>query len=337
VTNNLSDISRIAELLRYSTNRKVVEDFLRSKGLQHSASNWEEFIAKRIIPSVENNELHENDFLALLSSVEEYGKQHIFLYSCPPEIAENLLSETRVLQELRSAKWETLIESPLALDTPDVPTVVDVRLEKAAVPLSLTIKEVYTHRAYKPDSSKEVGDQLIKTWRIIRTRAVNIAKLHRDGLLEIRLASVTESSYKEQRERFLHQLVNMIPIHQFNPITFAPAKNKLSSNKQELSQTLRFADTILKNENGTTFKVSSGSVSDDLAADEGAIESEGGFLRHNGAYAEGQNFFIKAVPDSLSKEILILMSGEPHEFGVMANCSEADYSYVLGELRKLNG
>jgi hypothetical protein len=336
VTDTLQDISRIAQLLRYSTSRKVVEDFLQSKRLPHTARNWEDFINERIIGSVEKNQLSSDDFLKLLSSVEECGKQHVFLYSCVAPVAERLLDETRVLTDVKNANLEHVYGSPLALDTPDTPTIVDIRLEKAVVPLTLVVKEVYTHRAYKAASSKEEGDELTKVWRIIRTRAVNIAKLHRDGLLEIRLASVSESSYKVQRERFLKMVGNLIPIHLFAPVNLAEAKKNISVNKLALSSSLRFADTILRNENGTIVKVSSGSSADNLAEDEGALASEGGFLLHNGAYADGQNFFIRPVSNLLSKETPIIMSGELNEFGITAQCSEADYNYVISEIRKLN-
>ena len=314
----------------------VVQDFLRSKELPFSATGWDDLTNKRIISHIDSGKLNEGDFLNLLASVEECGRQHVFLYKCEPAVALRLLGESRVQSQLRSRGLDALLTSPLALDVTEVPTIVDVRLEKANVPISLTVKEVYSHKAYKPSSSKEEGNELIRTWRIITTRAVNVAKLHRDGLLELRLASVSASSYKDQRERFVRQLDELIPLHQFSPINFAPAKNKLSDGKTELSAKIRFADTFLRNENGTTVKVTSGSSNDDLAEDQGARAGEDAFLGHNGGYADGHNFFIRAVDGVLSKEILILMSGEPNEFGVMANCSEADYNYVLRELRNLN-
>lgn len=337
MTNTLNDIRRIAELLRFSTSKQVVEDFLKSKQLPTSSTSWDDFIARRIVEPVEAGAITAEEFAALLSSVEECGKQHVFLYQCDPGIAQQLLEPQRIQHDVRRAGLEALIGAPLALDTPAAPMIVDIRGEVASVPLSMTVKEVYTHEAYKLlGAPRIVGDELTKTWRIIRTRAVNVAKLHRDGLLEIRIDSVSESSYQSQRDRFVAALGEIVPIHKFGPVHFAVAKENLSTNKQSLSKSIRFADTILKNDYGTIFKVSCGSIEDDLAADEGAIAGEGGFRQHNGAYADGQNFSFKAVPGSLSKEIKILMSGEPNEFGVIAHCSETDYNYVLSELRKLN-
>lgn len=333
---NLNDIPRIAELLRFSTSRKVVQNFLRSKNLAHSSTSWDEFITKRIIQPVDDGELDVKDLLNLLASAEEFGKQHIFLYQCSAKAAAELLDPARLTPVLKKRGLESLIEAPLALDTPEVATIVEIRIEAAKVPLSLTIKEVYAHEALKQTGIARDGDSLTKTWKVVRTRAVNVAKLHRDGLLELRLASVSESSYKEQLERFIRQLGDIIPVQMFDTVDFSSAKAKLCDEKDALSDKIRFADTILRNEFGTTFRVASGSRDDDLAQDEGARAGEGAFLGHNGAYPDGHNFFFREVPDELSKEMLILMSGEANEFGVMANCDESDYNYVLRELRSLN-
>ncbi|MYN28786.1 hypothetical protein [Duganella levis] len=337
MTITLTNIQRIAELLRFSTSKQVVENFLRSKDLPTSSTSWDDFIERRIVAPVENEEIGVEEFAELLASVEECGKQHVYLYQCDATIAQQLLDESRIKRDVQRAGLDNLLGAPLALDTPPTPTIVDVRWEMAKVPLNLTLKEVYTHEAYRLLGAPVIAnDQITKTWRIIRTRAVNVAKLHRDGLLEIRIDSVSDASYQVQRERFIQALGEVIPVHKFGPINFAKAKAKLSTDKQALTKIIRFADTILKNENGTIFKVSSGSSEDDLAEDDGALAGEDSFLKHNGAYAEGQNFSFRAVQGLLSKEIKILMSGDPNEYGVIAHCSEDDYNYVLSELRKLN-
>jgi hypothetical protein len=176
VTKALNDIARIAELLRFSTSRKVVQDYLRTKNLPFSGG-WDDLIEKRIIQNVNEGNLAVDDFLGLRSSAEECGKQHVFLYQCSAKVAEVLLAEQRRLPILRDRKLDGLIANPLALDTPDGATIVDIRHEKATVPLSLTVKEVYSHEAYKPAGVQRNGSQLVRTWDVVRTRAVNVAKL----------------------------------------------------------------------------------------------------------------------------------------------------------------
>jgi len=336
VSSALNNLPRIAELLRYSTSKKIIEEFLRGKSLAFSNKGWDDLIANRLLKYVDENLISENDLLGLLSSVEEVGRQHVFLYRCDPDIAIKLLDKERVHGEVAKIGMTALLVQPLALDTPDSPTLVDIRLQEAEVPLSLTVKEVYSHEAVKLSQTQKTENRMVKTFEIVRTRAVNVAKLHRDGLLEIRLASVSEQSYKEQRDRFEKHLGDLIPIHQFGKVDFTIAKEKLSDRKSDLSEKVRFADTILKNANGTTVKVMTGSRDDDLAQDKGAVAGEDAFLAHHDGYPDGHNFFLKAVPGVLSKDILILLSGESHEFGVIANCEEPEYNYVLRELTSLN-
>src|ERR1700761_6410990 len=101
--NTLTDIRRIAELLRFSTSKQVVEDFLREKQLPTSSTSWDDFIARRIVAPVEAGEISAHEFAALLSSVEECGKQHVFLYQCDPGIAEQLLDPQRIQRDVRRA------------------------------------------------------------------------------------------------------------------------------------------------------------------------------------------------------------------------------------------
>jgi len=334
MTQKLIQTKRISTLLRQTTSLQVVRDFLRQKSLPFSGG-WDELTNKRLIPYVEDGKVSADDLLALLGSAEECGKQHVFLYTGVPSRVATMIDEKRVLPILAERGLDVLLQQPLNLDMPAAPTIVDIRWEGTGSSRAFVIKEVYTHETRKKGKVDKVGNQIVQFYDVEPTRAVNIAKVYRDGLLEIRLASVSESSYKEQRERFLRHLGELVPIQEFSPLNFGTAKARLHSDRDNLTDKIRFSDAILRNENGVTIKVTTGSSEDDLAQDQGARAGQDAFLRHDNAYADGHNFWFRPV-EGLSKQILILLNGEPNEFGIMANCSETDYNYVLRELRALN-
>jgi hypothetical protein len=336
VTKPLENIRRIAELLRQTTSLSVVRNYFKEKGLTFSGGGWEDFTEKRIVVQHDEGSLTTKDLLKILGTAEIYGKQHIFLFDTPQARVAGILDRARVESVLKRRKLGHLIEASVSIDTPDEPTFVAVEWSGSGKGLSLTIKEVYPHRVLKLAGEDQTALGVVKRWEYDFTRAVNVARLHQDGVLEVRLASVGEASYKDKLNDFLARLGELVPIHEFNVTRLDKAKTALREDQVKLRPKIRFSDTIMRNENGITVKVTTGSSEDDLADDEGAQAGQDAFMNHNNAYTQGHNFWFRAVQDKLAKEILILLNGEPNEFAVMANCSESDYEYVLRELRALN-
>lgn len=333
----MPDIALIIELLKQTTSISIVRDFLKAKNLKYSASSWDALYRDRILPSIENGQLDPNDLIKLLRNVEEYGHQHIFLYECTPEMARSLMDRSHVRRIYAREGIESVLDSPLILDQPVEPTITDVRWASAgAIDLSLTIKIIEQRTSQRYVGDEVSGNYILKRYERINERAVNIVKLHRDGLLELRITSQANSSNYLDNIRVLQGMVGLFPRSEFNPISLSTAKNRLWHNRAELTTLIRYSDSTLRNNNGTVLRAATGAESADLLQDTGAISSLNEFLNYEDAFCDGSNIWFKAQDPEPSKDIHVLLSGELNEFAVTANCTENDYGYVLKKLRALN-
>lgn len=335
MADDLQKTKQIIELLRQTTKIPVVSEFLKQKGAHHSAGSWEDMETKRLLPALASKLISNADLIGLLRSAEECGRQHVFLYSCDAPRAIDLIDRARVSGILRSQGRESLLTEPQVLAQPASPTIVDVRWDTAAVDLRLVIKEVELRSQQRFLRTERDGNTLRKIYEIREERVVNIMRLHRNGLLEVRVGSHANSSqYQDDVNRFWRQVDAFIPRNDFLDVSMSLAKAKLLTDRNNLLDRIRYTDSTLRNDNGVVLRAATGSEASDLGQDEGAQASLDAFMQHD-AYCEGHNFYFKAV-NGLKNDVHVLMTGALNEFAVPANCSQEDYEYVLDQIRSLN-
>lgn len=326
------------KLLKETATLNVVCDFLKNKGLHHSASSWDKLLSERIIPSLEEKQITVNDLIALLQRAEEYGRKHTFLYKCLPSIAEELLNERRMEAILKSSGLDKLIDKPAILDQPESPTIADVRWLKNpnGITEGFLIKIIEARISMEFVGEESDGNLVSRQYKQVKERAVNVVKLDTKGNLEIRIASQKNSTlYKDNLVKMWDLVGEIFPRLNFAEISLHKAKDRLWNDKAELQSLIRYSDSTLKNESGTVLKAASGSFDSDLFDDTGATDSLATFLSHK-AHCETFNIWFKANAPLPSKDIHVLLSGEINEFAITAHCNEEDYAYVLGQLRKFN-
>lgn len=333
-------LRRVVELLSEATTLPVVRSFLQERGLPHSAGSWSSFEHDRLRPYLANGRLTEEDIFDLLRLGEEYGKQHIFLYKASPQTAVELLDYSTLQEAARQQGVAHVLDKPDVLSAPEEPTVVDIRLEGGAADdrKALVIKLVEARTSLElVDFQTDERDRIIKTYQRSVTRGVNVVRLHRDGLLEIRIGSHTTSSrYKEDLKNILELISFVIPIEKFYEIHLHKLKDRLWTDRETLKQYIRYSDSTLRNGKGTVLKAATGSTEADLYEDTNATSSVKSFLTGD-AYFDGSNIWFRKDANGLSREVHVLLSGLPNEFAVPAHCPREDYEHVLGQIRQLNG
>lgn len=117
----------IFRLIEGATSQDLVRDFLRARDLAVSAKNWDDLYQRRIHPALLEGTVTVDALRGLLREVEESGRQHVFLYRCPPERSRALLGDARVRHAVRDMELGDIMTRPLDLELPDEPTIVDVR------------------------------------------------------------------------------------------------------------------------------------------------------------------------------------------------------------------
>jgi hypothetical protein len=199
------------------------------------------------------------------------------------------------------------------------------------------VKEIEprTRRKFLRDEIKDGHFHRIYTNE--QQRAVNVAKLHRDGLLELRIASHANSSkYDGDLIRFWRQITDFFPYREFKPQSLTTAKDELWEARGELRELVRYTDATVCNVAGNLLRAVTGSERNDLSGDDAIGQSLDLLMdQDKDAYCADANLWFRKSAH-LSTDVHVILNGEVNEFALPAHCSEEDYKYVLSQIRFFN-
>lgn len=332
------EVSQVMSLLYQTTTLPVVRNYLKEKGLYCSAGSWVDFEHKRVRPALDNEDLTKEDLYELLRLGEEYGKQHVFLYDVSTDYAKSLIDESWVQEKAEELEIEGLLEAPIILEEPPDPTISDIRIEyEEEEPERLVIKIVDSKSHMELVSENKDNDgNIIKKYKWVSERSVNVVRLHSVGILEVRIGSRKSSSnYMDELQEFLDIISPFIPQDRFRELPLFKAKERLWYERDNLKNWIRYSDSTLRNANGTVLRAATGSADSDLFDDRHATSSVEAFISKHSNF-DGSNIWFKGEENGLTRDVHVLLGGLPNEFAIPAHCPPEDYEYVLQELRKLN-
>lgn len=341
LTDKDSQLSRlIFELIKKSTSQSVIKDFLESKSLPKTADNWDDYYSRRIYPALEAGTISVAELRALLSRAEESGRQHIFLFKCDSNRAKAMVDPKRVNRVAAENGLQVLLKEPKDLDLPSAPEIVDIRCEKILEPNigeTLTVKVVETReiKTFFAERRDSVTGNLIKEYKIDKRRAVNIARLHENGLLELRIASRDNTvKYLDDVRVLFGKISKFILYSEFTKVSLDHAKTTLVKDKSIMSG-VRYSQSSARNDYGCVMQLATSTQEESLTSDAGSMAAITEFLEQDG-FVTGANVYLE-IPNAVRKqELHVLLSGEVNEFAIPVACTPEDYSFVLGKLLSIN-
>lgn len=333
------NIQLLLKLIEKATSIAVVRDYLKAKGLQHSASSWDDLRTKRIVPAVDDGRLSFDDLYSLLRRTEGFGRQHIFLYHCDPARAAIMVGERRVRSLLKQMGIEGVRESPLVVDLPDSPELVDVVFSDSDQHSAVTFKEVETRTTRKPREEQvdKAAKTVTKVWDIEEHRAINVARIWANGTLEVRIASRDNTTrYHDDLANFFKRLSPLVKRAEFKEVSLRHVKHNLWAKKSELKDSVRFSTYTLENDDGLSLRANASLSTDDLADSEVLDKSLAQFMADKTTHCSGSNIYLKRPTDDESKWTHVLLNGEDNEFAITAAITAEEYDYVLQQIRTYN-
>jgi hypothetical protein len=332
-------LSLLLKLIERATSIAVVRDFLKSRNLPHSAASWDDLRTKRILPAIDDGRLSLEALQALLRSTEGFGRQHIFLFKCPPDRAVAMIAEERVRSLLLDKGVGEAEHDPLVVDLPPEPTFVDVRFRKVSGLKSLTLKEI-EKRTSKKLTSETTDDEAMtftKVYRVEHQRAINVARLWDNGLLEVRIASRDNATrYRDDLAHFFNRLKPIIPRNEFAEISLRLLKKNLWAKRVELQHLVKFSTYTLQDDEGMSLRANAVLSTDDLAGSERIAKSLAEFNAETVQCSDSNIYFKIVEKGETVKEIHVLLNGEDNEFAVTAAITEEEYEYVLHQVLQNN-
>jgi len=300
----LEHVRLTVELLSKATSLGVVSEFLKNKGLHHSAGSWDEMRDKRIVPAVGKQRLRVADLVKLLSDAEEYGRSHIFLYQGKQTDTRRIFENSRIATISKRLGYSRALESAVLVDLPNEPTLTEIRQDTSNERPCWVFKIVETRQEKEFVEETAVNNRITREYKINRVRAVNVARLHESGFLEIRIQSHTNSTlYAADLNRIRTLLRDYLPPDVFKPVSLTKAKKALWDTRTAKDRKIRFSDSTMRNDYGTTISASTGTEQSDLFKDSGASDSIDHFL-DKGAYCDAENiWWLRATVLSIARFI----------------------------------
>lgn len=332
-------LSLLLKLLERATSLAVVRDFLKSRDIAHSATSWDDLRAKRIIPAIDEGKLTFADLFALLRRTEGFGRQHIFLFRCQVERAVAMIAEARVRDLLLEKGVDAASDDPLVVDLPPVPTFVDVRFEQVGGAKSMTLKEIEkrTSKKLKSEVTDNEAMTYTRVYKVEHQRAINVARLWSNGLLEVRIASRDNATrYHDELTHFFNRLRPIIARNEFVDVSLRQLKKNLWANRADLQNLVKFSTYTLQDDEGMSLRATTVLSTDDLAGSERIAKSLAEFNAETVRCSDSNIYFKIVEHGETVKELHVLLNGEDNEFAVTAAITEEEYEYVLRQVLQHN-
>jgi hypothetical protein len=323
------DFPLVAQLLEHATSLTVVGDYLKKRGLAHSAGSWEEMRENRLTPELRKGTLTITDLIELLAEVEEYGRAHTFLYTIPKNECALLLNEDRVRNTAKKLGVLDRLGPGQVLDQPATPTLTSIRLGSDERGTSLTLKVIEKRDEHELVGEEIQGDLLVVRYRVVPVRAVNVVRLFSFGLLEIRIQSHRSSTrYADDLARIREIVKDFVPVSNPKDFSLGHAKLRLWTQREKFADLVKFSTSRLRNRSGNMISATSGSEEKNLLQDAKVTASVDAFCAGGGAYCESSNlYWLKQDGKLPSRDIHMLLPELRNEFAIPANCSKLDYEY----------
>lgn len=333
-----ADLALVLSLFPEQSSLSQVREFLKSKDLAHSASNWDEMIAKRLGHYLKSGELSQDDIFSLFAEVEEHGRQHVLLYrSIDPKDISPLFETSKLKSKLFSLAEFPNLGDPIYVKDLAKPTIVDIRYEKNAGGLCLIIKSV-EKRYHSKNPEEEIRDG-IRIIRYERTayRATNVIRLWESGFMEVRIHSHESSiDYELQADALLKNISGLVNPQRFFKIPLVDMKTYLWDKKNRSNVKKKFVIRSSEHTNpfGSALRPSSKLLSESLLDDPEIVAAIDRF--HAGrAYVDKASVKVREG-DILDRQVGLLFSGAENEFAITSRLTKLEYEYILDLIVKIS-
>jgi hypothetical protein len=325
------------ELLEKSTTLGVVSLFLKNLNLPYSANTWSEMREKRLEPAIAEDRVSRAQLLGLLADAEEFGHQNIFLFRCNKNTALQFVNEDTLRSGLKKLGRLDLLERPPIVATASTPEdlrLTQVRLEQTSPDSrALVVKAIEARQYWKKVHEEETATRKVKEYNRYIQRAVDVAKLHSNGLLEIRIQMYEEAAdYRVALQSFWSQVNPVLPERSFEQQSLKKFKDYLLDNRATLEPKIRYAPLLARNEAGYTMALGVPTIEKSLFQDAGTSESFAAFSKHD-ATIESSNFIWKKQNTARPfRDIHIRIAGQVNQFSLLVSCERADYERLFQDI-----
>jgi hypothetical protein len=303
--------------------KEYVQGFLKERVLRFSGT-WET-VADRLRASVAKREITIEELIELLDTVEESGRQHIFLYQAAQEFVDELADESRLRRRLRRIDQEHLLNEPTRIvELPAQTRLVKVRKTDSF----LRIKWIERRTWLEPVKTEESGTRVIKEYERMTGRAVILFHLEfRSRLCQFRMTTLEHgSNYRRKLADYQPQTQQLVQWDVLRSIGLVRAGLGIlqSGEARERHGILDVADGVtahmISPSESTGFK--------DSKFYQGGFEAADGRV----SYRYLNVYWLPRNDSPLTREVRTVIYINRNEVTFPAECREEEVTYVLSRI-----
>jgi hypothetical protein len=359
-------VASIGKLLKQATSLNIVGAFLRANGApHHSCPDWETACETRLPKAIESESITVKGLEDFLADVEEHGHQHVFLYKATSKwVTTEVMSERNVVARLKKIGRLDALRAPNILVSPTEATITAVRYEESLLGDAIVVK-VADESVYREEilPRKREGTREFREFELHPKRVVNVARLHSNGILEIRISQQTERTgtgpylgkgeksiadpsaimqrhYERLIAEFRKHIAPVLPLDDFTSAGLSKCKESFWKYYESISNRIKFNDTIIDRDDDVRAKFTSKSgkrgvsVRDNISV----VDSAAAFRAKGTSYLDTHNLhWLKREGEEVpSSDIHVKLAGMDNEFLLSVHCMRSDYEYVFGDITRHN-
>jgi hypothetical protein len=297
-------------------------------------------VEKRLVPALRDAKISEKELLDIVREAEEYGHQHVFLYSTSPTYASGVVNDDTLTKSLTRLGRRELLTQPEIVDQPPAMKMTDARIEKGPYSRMMVLKAVETVTHSRPIAGTEDdgGRFYTKRFERIDTRAVHVLNFHSSGLIEMRVsAEDTTLTYSEKAEELWSFFAPIVDRLQCEDISIGKAQNAFWKGKRdEYRASIKYGDGRVRHTSGNTASFASGGENRSFFDDADARAGFDAFFGEDGVCDRSNIWFVLPSNAGKSGKVHVRFGGAINEFVIPASCDRKDYQYVLEQIRTAN-
>lgn len=327
-----SDLEIILSVLPKQATLEQAREFLKMKGLAHSAGNWPDMIESRFKAYHDSKQLSVDEISNFLGESEEFGKQHVLLYTADKKILNIVFDQGKLKAALLSDRRFPELNKRNIVSLPDKATIVEVVQSAGPFGKTITIKIIEKRHHTIPNEAVEYEEDgyLIRKVPTEPYRAANIVRIHENGLCEVRIHSHSQAvDYSIEATGVIRSLAPVINERFLTPFSLEEARSYIWTpahrDSAKAKFTVRASEHIDGNEGRLRPSISGIDMSMlDNPGLVGAIDS----FHNSTASVQRANLFVKPS-ELLNRPISLNLSGADNEFFLTARINRAEYDHIL--------
>lgn len=216
-----------------SHKREFVENFLSERNLPYSYKK--EILYTKLAEGLDDDKLSMDELIDLLDKIEEFGNQHIYLYSCNPEYIKLLRNPDYVLSRLKDNKIDHLYNNKYGIIIPMASELSTIVHNERILKFKWIEKRIWKY----PLEEKIEDDKFLEIHQINVSRGVTTFRVDLvSGATELMIQRLSRgTNYGKIKDEYLTKLNNIIQIYSFSPVNIRRATKQIErSNEAEKRQ-----------------------------------------------------------------------------------------------------